>query len=63
MELLIHKQDVLMRTLQNIQPWINILRTWGTLSSQQQHVSIADMIMLLGHPISIPYPVSVKTDL
>ncbi|XP_053339538.1 zinc finger and BTB domain-containing protein 40 isoform X2 [Clarias gariepinus] len=37
-ELLIHKQDVLMRTLQNIQPWINILRTWGTLSSQQQHM-------------------------
>ncbi|KAF5902744.1 zinc finger and BTB domain-containing protein 40 isoform X1, partial [Clarias magur] len=37
-ELLIHKRDVLMRTLQNIQPWINILRTWGTLSSQQQHM-------------------------
>ncbi|KAB5536820.1 hypothetical protein PHYPO_G00111720 [Pangasianodon hypophthalmus] len=37
-ELLSHKRDDLIRTLQDIQPWINILRTWNALSSQQQHM-------------------------
>ncbi|XP_060766980.1 zinc finger and BTB domain-containing protein 40 isoform X2 [Neoarius graeffei] len=37
-ELLSHRRDDLRRILQDIQPWINILRTWDTLSSQQQHM-------------------------
>ncbi|XP_058228833.1 zinc finger and BTB domain-containing protein 40 isoform X4 [Hemibagrus wyckioides] len=37
-ELLLHKRGALIRTLQDIQPLINILRTWDTLSSQQQHM-------------------------
>lgn len=41
-ELLAVKRVDLVRTLQDIQPWINILRTWDTLSSQQQHVSASE---------------------
>lgn len=37
-ELLSHKHDDLVRTLQDIQPWINVLRTWDALSRQHQRM-------------------------
>lgn len=45
-ELLSHQRADIVRTLQDLQPWMNILHTWSsTLSIQQQHVKIKDVIM------------------
>ncbi|XP_046731245.1 LOW QUALITY PROTEIN: zinc finger and BTB domain-containing protein 40 [Silurus meridionalis] len=37
-ELLSRKRDDLIKILQDVQPWINIFRTWDMLSNQQRHM-------------------------
>lgn len=54
-ELLSHKRDDLVRTLQDIQPWIDVLRTWDALSRQHQRVRIVDIIIFLNPEISADY--------